>query len=120
MSGRNVPPIGTQCNAWGTVVQTSAGSTMTAAATGANGFSSIVNTFNAPFVSAFGHVDGATTINLQYSADGVNFATAHIVSPSGAADFDIDCICGGQYVRLQSTNGVNATATIQSKSGGSG
>jgi hypothetical protein len=115
--GRNIPPIGAPCNAWGSVVTNAAGSVITPAATGANGFSQIVDTKNSPFISAFGHVDGATTINLQYSADGVNFNTAHSVSPSGAADFAIDCLCGAQYVRLQSTNGVNASATVQAKGG---
>lgn len=113
--GRNVPPIGVACNAWGTVNQNNSGSTIAPQATGANGFSAIVDTKNSPFISAFGHVDGVTTINLQYSADGVNFNTAHSVTTAGVADFAIDCLCGAQFVRLQSTGAVNASATVQAK-----
>lgn len=114
MSGRTNPPIGVQCNAWGTLSQ----GTITPQATGANGFSAIVNTYNSPFLSAFGHVDAATTVNLQYSGDGVNFSTTHSVTTTGAADWNFDCICGAQYVRLQSTNAVNASGTVQAKGGG--
>jgi hypothetical protein len=115
--GRNVPPIGTPCNLWGTIVQNAAGSTITPQAVAANGYSQIVDTRNSPFISAFGNVSGATTVNLQYSADGVNFNTAHSLAASGAGDFNIDCLCGAQFVRLQSTNAINAYATVQAKGG---
>jgi hypothetical protein len=118
MAGRNNPPIGTPCNLWGNIVTNGAGSTITAAATGVNGVSNSIDTLNSPFVSIFGNVNGATTLNLQYSADNVNFNTAHSLTASGAGDFNFDVICGAQYMRLQSTNNVQAYATGQAKGGG--
>src|SRR5262249_54081977 len=108
MSARSVPPIGTPLNAF------------TGANPGAGGVSAVIDPLNSPFVSAFGHVGGATTIMLQYSADGATFYdSGHTASPAGAADFCIDAICGAQYVRLKTTNGVVVTATVQAKDGGS-
>jgi hypothetical protein len=119
MSGRNVPPITPQGVAvWGTSTQNAAGSTNTAAAVGAGTNSSIIDTKNSPFVSAFGHASGATTISILYSADSVNFYAAHSVVLAGGADFCIDCICGAQYVCLQSSGAVNIWATISAKGGG--
>ncbi len=113
--GRNNPPIGTPCNAWGTYAANAAGATITAQAVAANGYSNAVDTKNNPFLSVFGNVSGGSTINLQYSADGINWTTTHTVTASGAGDFYIDATCGAQFARLQSTSGVNAYATIQAK-----
>jgi hypothetical protein len=101
--GRNIPPIGGQANVW------------SAATTGAATTSPSVNTYNSPFVSAFGNVSGATTITLMLSADNVNFYAGPTVVLSGAGNFYIDATVGAQYVALQSSNSVTATATIQAK-----
>jgi hypothetical protein len=113
---RNVPPITPSGIAvWGTTAITAGGDTNTPAAVGANGNSFILDTMNAPFVSAFGHASTGTTIAIQYSADGTNFYTAHTVVLSGAGDFCIDCICGAEFVRLNSSGAASIWATIQAK-----
>lgn len=105
MGGRQVPPLGSPGNAW------SGG-----AATGVNGNSSAVQVYDCPWVSAFGHVDGATTITVFYSHDGANFyASANKVTTSGAADFAIDFTTAAQWIQLQSSANVHATATIAGK-----
>ena len=116
MSARNVPPIiPAGVAVWGTTVQNAAGSTNTAALVLAAGLSTILDTKDSPFVSAFGHADAATTISILYSADGVNFYVAHSTVLSGAGDFAIDCMCGGQFVQLKSSGQANIWATISAK-----
>lgn len=114
MEGRNVPTIGVTCNAWGNYTQQ--GQTVQAVQLGT--YSAIVDTFNAPFVSVFGNLTEAssTTINVQYSADGINFNTVHSVTVASSADFGIDCMCAARYVRLNSSN-PNAVgyATVSAK-----
>lgn len=114
MADRNVPPIGITCNATG--IYNQANQTIQAVQVGIN--SNVVDTKNSPFVSAFGNLQEAAscTVNLQYSADGVNFNTAHSVTVATSADWAIDCNCGGQFVRLNYSN-PNAVgyATIQAK-----
>jgi hypothetical protein len=119
MAATNVPPITARGVAvWGTTAINARGATNTAAAVASNGVSAVVDTMDAPFVSAFGHASGATTIVIQYSADGINFYTAHSVVLAGAAGFAIDCICGAEFVRLQTSAAVSIWATIQAKDGG--
>lgn len=104
VDGRNFEPIGSHANIWN------------AAATGAGTTSTnTLRTFDAPFVSVFGHVSGATTITLMLSADGVNFYAGPTVSPSGAGDFFINATVGAQYLALQSSNNITATGSIQAK-----
>jgi hypothetical protein len=104
-SGRFVDPIGGQANAWSGP-----------AATGVNGTSNSLKVSNCAFVSAYGHVDNATTLTLQVSADGTNFYDTGSTQTLGAAgDFCINATIGASYVRLKSSNNVNATATITAK-----
>lgn len=104
MWARGDTPLGTQGNAWAN-----------GAATSANTNSSVVDVMDAFFVSAFGHVDGATTITLMYSIDGTNFYAGPTVTLAGAADFKIDATVAARYLALQSTNNVHATASICAK-----
>lgn len=102
-AGRLVPPLGTHGNIWND------------ASTGVATNGDVVNTFNSPFVSAFGHVDAASTLTLMLSADGSHFYAGPTVTTSGAGDFYINATVGCQYVTLQSSASVTATASIQAK-----
>lgn len=95
--------LGVQANAWSN------------ATTGANTNSNSLDIWGNPFVSAFGHVSGATTITLMYSQDNTNWYAGPTVVLAGAADFKIDATTGARYVALQSTNSVTATATLTAK-----
>jgi uncharacterized protein YaiE (UPF0345 family) len=103
MSGRYNAPLGVQANAWSN------------ATTGAGATSGALDTFNCPFVSAFGAVDGATTITLQYSQDGTHYYDGPSQTLTGAGDFRIDVLCAARYVRLKSSANVTATATLAAK-----
>lgn len=102
--GRFNHPIGTQGNVW------------SAASTGVSTNGNVVDTNNNPFASIFGHVDGATTLTVMVSADKSNFyASGTTIVMAGGGDFGINATLGCQYVTLQSSAGVTATATIQAK-----
>ena len=107
MSGENryVPPIGVHANVWN------------AASTGVNTTSTNnVNTYNSPFITAFGTVNGATTITVMVSQNGTTFYKSQSTQVlGGSGDFCINLTCAAQYVALQSTADVTATATIVAK-----
>jgi hypothetical protein len=103
MSYRHAPPLGVHANAW------------SAAATGVNGTSTAFDSWSLSTVSAFGNVSGATTVTLQYSADGTNYYDGPTQVLAGAGDFRIDAFAACRYVRLKSSNNVTATGTIQAK-----
>ena len=86
-----------------------------AATTGANGQSSALDTGLCPFVSAFGNVSGATTITLMLSRDNVNWYAGPTVVVAGAGNFFLSAEVGAQFVALQSTNSVTATAVVSAK-----
>lgn len=86
-----------------------------AADTGANGQSATFDSVNCPFVSAFGHSSGATTITLMMSRDGSTFYAGPTQVLSGAGDFAINAQVGAQFLALQSTNDVTATGIISAK-----
>lgn len=101
--GKNA--LGAQGNAW------------LAAATGAGGFSAALDTLDASIVSAFGNVNGATTLTVQVSEDNATYYdTATTVVLGGAGDFHTSFTTAAKYVRLKSSNNVNATATLAAKS----
>jgi hypothetical protein len=102
-SGRNVSPIGGQGNAW------------SAATVAANGTSAVVDTWSCPYVSAFGNASAATTLTLQYSADGSSFYDGPTVTLSGAGDFHLDATTAARYLRLLSSSAATLTATIAAK-----
>lgn len=96
--------IGAQGNAWN------------ATAVGAGGTSNAVDTLDATNVSAFGHVDAATTITVQVSEDNATFYdTATTVVLAGVADFHTSFSTGAKYVRLKSSGAATITATIAAK-----
>lgn len=106
MSGRavhdRVDPHGTHANLWN------------AAATGANGLSAIVRVFSAAVVAVFGNTSGASTLTLQYSADGTNFYdSGDTIAANG--DFGKTFTVGAGYLRVKSGSAVTATATLQAK-----
>ena len=84
-------------------------------ATGVATNSGVLDSHNSPFVSAFGHVSGATTITLMVSRDGSNFYAGSTVVLSGAADFCLNAEIGAEYVCLQSSADVTATAYLSAK-----
>lgn len=87
----------------------------TSASTGANTNSATFNTWASPFVTACGNVSGATTITLMLSVDGSNWYAGPTVVLSGAGNFYLNATVGVQYVALQSSNSVTATAFISAK-----
>lgn len=101
--GRNVAPIGVHANIWSNV------------STGTSTSTNYVDTWNCPFVSAFGHVGGAATITVQYSMDGVNFYDGPTQVLGSGIDFRIDCTCAARYVALKSSANVTATGTVAAK-----
>lgn len=86
-----------------------------AALTGIGGVSTQLTIGDAKVLSAFGHVDGACTITVQYSADGTNFFDGPTQVLAGAADFRIDYFPGCAHTRLKSSANVTATAWISAK-----
>jgi hypothetical protein len=92
MAARDVAPIGVQGNAW------PGGNAITGGVV-----SAIVDTFSCPFVTGFGHADGATTITLLGSMDGVNFYAVATQVLAGAADFAINVTCAARYFVLKSS-----------------
>lgn len=83
--------------------------------TGAATNSATCNTYSSPFVTAFGNVSAATTITLMLSADGTNWYAGPTVVLTGAGNFYLNATVGAQYVALQSSNSVTATAVISAK-----
>lgn len=104
MSGRYESPLGVQANAWAAV--------LTGANTNSPGF---LDTFSSPFVSAFGHVSGATTITLMYSHDNTNWYAGPTIVIAGASDFFLNATSAARYACLQSTNNITSTATLAAK-----
>jgi len=100
---RNVPPVGTQGNAFN------------AQAAGAGVASNIIEVWSCPYVSCFGHVSGATTLTMQYSIDKINFYNGPTVAPTGAADFYLDFYTAARWVRVLTSGAVTITATIAAK-----
>jgi hypothetical protein len=86
-----------------------------AATTGSAGNSNTLQAWDCPFVSAFGHVSGATTVTLMYSFDGTTFYAGPSTTLAGASDFHIDATTGAEYLALQSSSSVTATAVISAK-----
>ena len=105
MENRNIPPIGVHANIWSAVL------------TGTGTSTNTLDIKNAPFVSAFGHSDGAATITLMVSADNTNFYAGPTQVLAGASDFCINASVGAQFVALKSSANVTATGTIQAKEG---
>lgn len=104
MAERNVPNIGIHANAWNNVL------------TGVNTNSKVIDTWSCPFVDAFGHVDGATTLTLMLSQDSTSFYAGPTITLGGASDFVFDpATIAARYIALQSTANVTATATITAK-----
>lgn len=100
--------VGRINNAWGTDTTTEA--------TGAGGTSRTLDADSRPFVTAMGNADAATTITLQVSPDGTTFYDTTITQVLAAAgNFAIQATVGARFVRLKSSAGVNATASIQAK-----
>jgi hypothetical protein len=65
-----------------------------------------VDTFSCPFITAFGHADGAATITLLASMDGTNFYAIATQVLAGAADFAINVTCAARYFALKSSAGL--------------
>lgn len=93
---------GEQANAWN------------AEQTGVGGTSNAVDLKYSSVATAFGVVDGAATITVQYSQDNVNFYDSQNTQ-AATTDFAIDFRPGARYVRLKSSADVEATATIAGK-----
>ena len=100
-----VRTIGEEGNAWNNQ------------STGINGDSELVYLEQLSSVDIFGEVDGATNIYVYKSQDGIKFYDSDIVIEiSEARDFSMnDLGINSQYIRLQSSNDVNITATIAAK-----
>lgn len=84
-----------------------------AAATGAGGLSAAVQLNNCRLATIFGHVSGATTLTVEFSIDGVNYYDSGITNaPAGNNDVGFSFDCAAPYVRVKSTNNVNATLNL--------
>jgi hypothetical protein len=68
----------------------------------------VVDTWSCPFVTAFGHADGATTITLLASMDGTAFYATATQVLAGAADFGINVTCAARYFALKSSTGLTS------------
>ncbi len=96
--------LGVHANAWN------------AAVVGVNGTSTGLDTQWAPWCSAFGNANGATTIALQLSANNTNWYTSNENQVLAAAgDFGYNFSPGARYVRLTSTAAATITATLSCK-----
>lgn len=94
---------GSQGNAW-------------SGATGAGGTSTAIDTKNCAQVAVFGNLSGATTITIQYSQDNSNFYdSASTIVTAGASDIGQTFAIGARYVRLKSSNNVNAVICVAGK-----
>lgn len=83
------------------------------AATGAGGVSSTVQLPQIRLVTVFGHVSGATTLTIEWSADGVNwYDSGSTIVAAGAADVGTSLDCAANWIRVKSSANVNATLTI--------
>jgi len=82
-------------------------------ATGVNGNSSLINSnFNVRNYTFLGNVSGATVLTVQCSNDGNNwYSSQYAYTSAGAGDFGFN-VNGlvAQYVRLQSSLNITATA----------
>jgi uncharacterized protein YaiE (UPF0345 family) len=85
------------------------------ASAGTNSNSTILQIFNCSFVSAFGNVNGPTTITLMYSFDGQNFHAGPSTTLAGASAFHIDATTGAQVLCHPSSSSVTTTAVISAK-----
>jgi hypothetical protein len=115
MSGENrqAASLGSLCNLWGTVTETNKVISPVAQAITANTNSAVFNKYSANYVTIMGNVNGATTITVMLSPDGVNFNAGPTTVLAGAGDFVITIQIGNQFVALQSTAGVNGYASAQ-------
>jgi len=99
--------ISNHANAWNNV------------AAAGNGLSNIIDCYGANTISVFGNVSGATTIQVYYSQDGVNFYSAGTnrqIVLAGAGNFVIpDFLLGARYLQLQTTGAVTLTVTVSGK-----
>jgi hypothetical protein len=96
--------VGTHANAWDN------------AASGAGGFSNILDTEGCSIVSGFGHVSGTTTLTLQVSQNGADFYDNNGQEAiTGAVDFGTSWTVAARYVRLKSSNNVTITATLAAR-----
>lgn len=93
--------VASQGNAWNGTV------------TGAAGLSATVQLPNCRLVTVLGHVSGATTLTVEFSADGTNFYDSGVTNaPAGAADVGFSFDCAAPFVRLKSSASITATLTI--------
>lgn len=94
--------------------------------TGVDGFSNIVDLKEYDTISIHGSIPSDTEISFYVSTDGINFDYCNQIStqitpsqPPGASTypkyFHTFVSIGARYVRLQSTNDVIMTATIEGK-----
>jgi len=99
------------------VINGNHGNAWAAAAVAAAGVSAVA-TMGAGLrvVSAFGNASAATTIMLQYSADGINWYDSGVSKLlAGAGDFAIDVTTAATRLRLRSSAAATITASILGK-----
>lgn len=95
---------GTEANAW------------SAAAVGAGGTSTAIDTRYAGVVTCFGNSNAATTITVQVSQDNVAFYDSQVTQVlGGAGNFCVNAPIGARYIRLKSSGAATITATIAAK-----
>jgi hypothetical protein len=83
--------------------------------TGANGQSATADVGSCPWLTFCGHVDGATTLTVMLSSDGTTWYAGPTLSVSGAGQFYLNVTLGVQFVALQSSGSVTATAFVSAK-----
>ena len=88
-----------------------------AATTGATTNSAVLNTYCSPFVTAAGNVSGACTVYLMLSIDGTTFYQGPSTVMAGAGNFYLNATVGVQWVALQTSSSVTATAVLSAKEG---
>jgi uncharacterized protein YaiE (UPF0345 family) len=75
----------------------------------------MVQVWSAAIVTVLGHVSGACTITVMYSADGTNFYAGPTITAAGAADIYLDLTTAAGYVALKSSANVTATVSVLAK-----
>jgi hypothetical protein len=89
------------------------GNAWSAAAVGAGGTSTSLDTRYTPFVSIFGNTSGGTVLTVQLSQNDADWydSTTHAVN----GDFGFHLTIGARYVRLKNSVARTITATIAAK-----
>lgn len=88
------------------------GTLWNAVSTGVNGVSTSLNLSNSAQqnITFFGNVSSATTLTVQFSLNGTNwYSSQYSYTTSTGGDIGFNVQCSVYYVRLLSTNDVNAT-----------